>query len=360
MNQVPYATLPDHCFWKRSVSSIDPSAVDPVVSTPFLISKEDKVGTAGSCFAQHISRYLKNSGFGYYVTETAHPLINERLSSLYNYGTYSARYGNIYTVRQLLQMFKRAYGLFTPIDRVWKGGVSSYIDPFRPQIQPGGFSSLREFEFDQLQHFSATRDLFSSLNVFVFTLGLTEGWVCRADGAVYPLCPGVAGGNFDPDMYKMHNFSVSEVIDDLKEFISLLRSVNKDSRVILTVSPVPLVATAHSDRHVLVATTYSKSVLRVACEEICRTMDMVAYFPSYEIILGNYSRGAYFADDCRSVLESGVSHVMRVFLGHFALVDHERDMNVADVDNQRLNSSESHIQEMKRLVQVTCDEEAIK
>ena len=62
--------------------------------------------------------------------------------------------------------------------------------------------------------------------------------------------------------------------------------------MILTVSPVPLVATA-AGKHVLVATTYSKSVLRVACEEVCQKAADVMYFPSYEIITGNYNRGSY-------------------------------------------------------------------
>jgi hypothetical protein len=39
----------------------------------------------------------------------------------------------------------------------------------------------------------------------------------------------------------------------------------------------------------------------------------VAYFPSYEIITAPQLRGAYFAEDLRSVIEEGVAHVMRVF-----------------------------------------------
>ena len=86
--------------------------------------------------------------------------------------------------------------------------------------------------------------------------------------------------------------------------------------MILTVSPVPLTATAE-DRGVLVSTTLSKSVLRVAAEEISRERDYVAYFPSYEIVTGNYTRGAYFGEDLRSITEAGVAHVMRLFMKHY-------------------------------------------
>src|SRR5205823_3059266 len=70
------------------------------------------------------------------------------------------------------------------------------------------------------------------------------------------------------------------------------------------------------DRHVLVSTTYSKSVLRVAAQQLTESLDGVHYFPSYEIVTGNFSRGAYFADDLRSILEPGVEHVMSLFFRH--------------------------------------------
>ena len=75
----------------------------------------------------------------------------------------------------------------------------------------------------------------------------------------------------------------------MREFIELLRRVNPKSEVILTVSPVPLFATA-VDRHVLVSTTYSKSVLRVAGELLTASFEGVHYFPAYEIVAGNFSR----------------------------------------------------------------------
>ena len=46
-------------------------------------------------------------------------------------------------------------------------------------------------------------------------------------------------------------------------------------------------------------------------------MESVSYFPSYEIITSTHSRGAYFEPDLRSVRETGVSHVMRIFSQHY-------------------------------------------
>ena len=132
-----------------------------------------------------------------------------------NYGVFSARYGNIYTSRQLLQTIQRAYGLFTPQDDAWPAADGRMVDPFRPTIQPNGFSCLAELHADRRQHLAAVRRMVEELDVLVFTLGLTETWYAKADGAVYPICPGVSGGSFDPARHGFINLRVSEVISDL-------------------------------------------------------------------------------------------------------------------------------------------------
>ena len=63
------------------------------------------------------------------------------------------------------------------------------------------------------------------------------------------------------------NARVGDVRDDMLTFLERLFAVNPAARVILTVSPVPLIAT-YADRHVLVSNTYSKAALRAAAEEI--------------------------------------------------------------------------------------------
>ena len=111
------------------------------------------------------------------------------------------------------------------------------------------------------------------------------------------------------------NFTVSEIIADLDAFIVRLRGVNPNVRLLFTVSPVPLVAT-YENRHVLVSTTYSKSAIRAALDEVVRKDDFADYFPSDEIVTGWYNKGRYFADDLRSVTQDGIDHVMRLFSWH--------------------------------------------
>jgi hypothetical protein len=353
----PYKDLSDMAFWRRAIANVEPLNVDPATYFKLRITPKTKIATAGSCFAQHISQSISKAGFNYFVAEDGHPIVSESIRRKHNYGVFSARYGNIYTARQLLQLFNRAYGQFVPLENPWCEDTGVVLDPFRPRVQPKGFISEAEMLIDRKQHLNAVRYMFENLDVFIFTLGLTECWISKDDGAVFPLCPGVEGGRFDANKYMFYNQNVCEVIADLKQFTVALNQVNKNAQIVLTVSPVPLVATAQPDTHVLSATTYSKSVLRVAAETIQQSYEHVHYFPSYEIITGSFNRGAYYAQDLRSVSAEGVNHVMRAFLNHAASVQTSKfEKNLLTSINFK---NADFLSKAETLIENECDEIAL-
>jgi hypothetical protein len=313
MSRNPYRNIKDHQFWSRAMSTPAPGMVDPMLGGP-RIAPGEKVVTMGSCFAQHLARNMAGLGLNYHVAEPPPPGMDNDEARARNYGVFSARFGNIYTVRQAIQLYQRAFGSFVPEDDVWetKGG---YVDAFRPQIEPNPFATTEEVRAEARSHLATVRQMFEEADWLIFTLGLTEGWRSTTDGAMYPVAPGVAGGSFDPGQYEFVNFSASVVQRDLVKFIDLVREINPKCRFILTVSPVPLIAT-YENRHVWTATTYSKAVLRVAADEVERMYDAVTYFPSYEVITSPAAAGRYYADDLREVTDLGVKHVMRVFRKH--------------------------------------------
>jgi GSCFA family len=353
----PYRGLPSHHFWRSAVAAPVATEVDPIVAPGFVIGKKDRIATAGSCFAQHISRKLQESGYRYLVTERApaHPG-----GAHENYGTFTARFGNIYSVRQLLQLLQRAYATFEPHDVFWTRADGRLIDPFRPNIQGDGFASVDELLADRAAHLAAVRRMFETCDVFVFTLGLTEAWESTVDGAVFPLAPGTVAEGEPDDACRFRNFTVSEMENDLARFIDDLRGVNPDVRVILTVSPVPLIAT-YEPRHVLVSTTYSKAALRVVAEQIVQRYADVDYFPSYEMITGPHTRGAFYAEDLREVLPTGVGYVMAHFAKHYL------GETAAPVAGERVverQPSQEAIDRQKAMIDqvslVICDEELIE
>lgn len=341
----PYTSLPDHCFWSRAMTWVHPAQVDPMGTPPFRILATDKVATMGSCFAQHISRHLQRSGFNYLVTEQAPEGMSTEEAHRQNYGVFSARFGNVYTVRQALQLIERA---FAPpaSEEAWERG-DTLVDPYRPQITPDGFADLDALEQSRRDHLGAVRRMFEEADILVFTLGLTEGWRSRATGAVYPTAPGVAGGTFDEAQHEAVNFTVQETSADLHAFIRRVREVNPTVKIILTVSPVPLKAT-FEDRHVLQSTVYSKSVLRVAAQEASEAFDNVCYFPSFEIITSPSGAGRYYEADQREVKAIGVAHVMRVFERHFIRGEDGAVTAAPVVDSHRSDAD------------IVCDEDVIE
>lgn len=346
----PYKPLPNTNFWSRAVAGRPPFELDPVVATPFRIGPNDKVATSGSCFAQHIARRLSTSGFNYFVPEQPPEGMSLEEAKASNYGVFSARFGNVYTTRQLLQLFDRAYDSKVYPVPAW-ALRDRFVDPFRPQIQPDGFATIEEMEASRVEHLAAVRRMFEELDVLVFTLGLTESWIHRETGAAVPIAPGVSGGEWNPAHYTFHNLSVAEVIADLNSFIERLRTVNPGAKVLLTVSPVPLVA-SYVNQHVLVSTVYSKSVLRVAAAEAQQAHKDVFYFPSFEIITATANAHRYYDDDLREVKELGVDHVMRVFFRHMVEGTQSAPPSAPSADFIRREAAEAS--------NVVCDEEAIE
>ena len=308
--------------------------------------------TMGSCFAQHIARHLVGLGLNHFIVEPPPAAVAPDEARRRNYGIFSARYGNIYTVRQALQLFERAFGLFSPEDDVWEveGG---YVDAFRPTIEPQPFSSPDAVRKAAAAHLGLVRQMFTEADWLIFTLGLTEAWRASGDGAVYPTAPGVAAGTFDPARYEFANFTLDTMKRDFSRFLGAVRKLNPSLRFILTVSPVPLIAT-YENRHVLCSSTYSKAALRVLADEMERAHRGVIYFPSYEIITSNAAGNAYFEDDLRSVREVGVRHVLRVFRKHFVAPGR------VEPETGRPLSSDGGTPTPSQPEAVICDEELIE
>lgn len=322
MSRNPYADLAPTAFWKTGVAQAHPLAPSALYRKSFEISATDRVCTAGSCFAQHIARAMRGSGFNVLDLEPAPAGLARSAQQKFGYGLYSARYANIYTSRQLLQLLREAFEQAPSPDPVWEKDGRFY-DSMRPSVEPQGLDSPEEVMTHRAAHLEKVRDLFQSLDVFIFTLGLTETWRLSGTDWVFPTAPGTIAGDYDPSVYEFVNLTHSEVLGDMQQAIDLIRAHNTSAnlRFLFTVSPVPLTAT-YSPDHVLVATSYSKSVLRSVVGEICGSVSPSAYFPSYEMVTAPWSRGIYYDANLRSVNPAGVEIIMNSFLGHHAPAPH--------------------------------------
>ncbi|MFJ2607818.1 GSCFA domain-containing protein [Streptomyces sp. NPDC087425] len=309
--QHPYTSLPTRSFWRTAVAEPDPADITDLWTPKFPIGPDDPVVTAGSCFAAHIGRALLDQGLHWYDAEPPPPGLTPDERAARGYRRFSFRTGNIYTAAALRQWTAWALGAEQPPEEVWEDN-GRFHDPYRPALEPDGFASPEDVLRSRAHTLAAVRTALTRADVLVFTLGLTEAWHDLGTDTVLPMCPGTVRGTYDPGRHVLRNHTVARVHRDLTDLLALAHGVNSRLRTVLTVSPVPLTATA-TGRHALVATTHSKSVLRAAAGQLADERDDVDYFPSYEIVTGFPYRAAAYAPNLRTVTPDGVAFVMRHF-----------------------------------------------
>lgn len=308
----PYAGLPPDAFWRSGVAEAGIFGLTGLWRSRWTLPRDAHFATFGSCFAQHISRALVARGMAWVDGEPAPGRCPPDLARRFGYGVFSARTGNIYTAAQLLWHARLAVGLADPdAIETWEEGGRHY-DSLRPMIEPKGFASGSEARLSRRSMVRGFARAVARADVLVFTLGLTEGWEATATRQPYALCPGTVAGRFDPAAHVFCNHGYPQTRLALDEAIAILRGINPGLRVLLTVSPVPLTATA-SGQHVLVATGWSKATLRAVAGDLAASDPGVDYFPSYEIIAAPPARAMFYDPNLRSVAQAGVDVVM----GHF-------------------------------------------
>lgn len=308
----PYQSLPVRSFWRPAVAEPDPLAITDVWRPKFALGQDDPVVTAGSCFAARLGRALLDRGMNWLDAEPAPPGLTREERRARHYGGFSFRTGNIYTPAVLRQWLSWALGHARPPREAWSDG-DRYVDPYRPAIEPDGFGSPSEMLLAREVTLDAIRSAVLRASCLVFTLGLTEAWRDTVDDTVHPTCPGTVRGVFDASRHVLHHFTFAEAHRDMTEAIAMARLVNPGLRVLLTVSPQPLTATATGD-HALPANGYTKSVLRAVAGQLALEDPEVDYFPSYELVTGPVFGGRFFGPNHRTVTTEGVDFVMRHFV----------------------------------------------
>jgi hypothetical protein len=149
--------------------------------------------------------------------------------------------------------------------------------------------------------------------VVIITLGLVEVWRDKIANIFVNTTPIGESLHNHPDRYEVHVTNFAQNFANLEHIHSLLGQFgHPDVQVVVTVSPVPLMAT-FSTEDVVLANTYSKSLLRTVAQEWAAAHENVHYFPSYEIVQ-NSDRAITWEEDLRHVQGNVVKHIMNLFL----------------------------------------------
>jgi hypothetical protein len=293
---------PSAVMWPNPTHDKYPSSLFetlPYVESVDLIKKNTPIGSAGSCFAAEIAIYLKNNSYNYVVSETDPP---DRPTP-----PATARWGVIYNTPSFTQLAEKAFGLRElPKLAEYHDAIGVWQDPFRENVP---FSTLEELEQDREAHLEACRKALIECEVLCITLGLNECWEHIATGAVASRNP---KSLLHYALFHHRTLTVADNIKYLQRFLDILRTHNPSLQLIVTVSPIPFLATGRaSDTHVVCANEHSKAVLRVAAEEFVAANTGVHYFPSYEMV--NHCIKDPWDEDQRHVNRHTVDQIMALF-----------------------------------------------
>ncbi len=279
---------PAAVFWPNPAHSQDQSIYNtlPFVHQHPLVNKQTKIGSAGSCFAFELSYGLQERGFNYLITERGHRPTEGVYIDSYDPGRplekFSASWGILFNSPSFAQTAEHAFGHRDLPKFLVKNTVDNtdlYIDPFREGVF---FSSQKAYELDRESHRAASRRALQEAEVFVVTMGLNECWEVMGYDCFLSRNPNSLAV---ASMLRHRVLTVEDNIRYMNRFISIVKNYNPNIKILLSVSPIPFLATARAnDMHVVEANSHSKAVLRVAAHELCKQHKNVFYFPSYELV----------------------------------------------------------------------------
>lgn len=245
------------------------------------ITPQTRITAFGSCFAANISSWLHRRNFR--VLNKADEASNAYVVSM------GEGMVNSFVIRQQFEW-------------AWENKV------FDQPLWHG--YSAEDFGYDEAVR-QETRRIFDETDLFVLTFGLSEVWFDEPTGNVFWRT--VPKRVHDPARHKFRVSTVAENLDNMRAIHDLIRKHRPDARMIFTLSPIPLIATFR-DVSCVTANSVSKSVLRVAMDELMRAVpagEHLFYWPSFELIMDVFRQP--FKADNRHVERRCLDFIMTLF-----------------------------------------------
>ena len=284
---------------------------EPSISDPgFRMQPEDALFAMGSCFARGIENAMVGAGFDVRSAATEFDDFELRVANVTGRG-----FMNKYSTHSIRSEFAWALdpSCAFPEESLVEVDHGEWIDP---STNPTLSWVDREATLERRATISSVVQRAATCRVVVITLGLVELWFDRKAQVHLNMTPTPAMRERNPGRYGFEVSGFAENRANMEHVVEILnRHGHPDVQVIVTTSPVPLLAT-FTDRDVVTANTYSKATLRSVAEDLAAAHPNVHYFPSYEIVM-NSDRGAAWTDDGRHVEPEVVNHIMATFKRHF-------------------------------------------
>ncbi|ESQ76406.1 hypothetical protein ABAC402_04715 [Asticcacaulis sp. AC402] len=258
------------------------------VKPKFKLLKSDRVFTIGSCFARNIEIYLAKAGMDCISLRHTFP------GPYYDLGGQDRNGAlNAFTPNSMLDVIRLGDRDDRETAGVVQVGDDDYVDMMLWGLRSLNGAELASARATLLRAYGEA----SQADVHVITLGLTESWFDTKDSIYVNRSPGSSIKTARRgERFEFHNLTPQQTFAKVDEVIQALRGLGKkQSRIIVTVSPVPLAST-FTDRDVVSANAYSKSTLLGAAVAVADNYDFVDYMPSYELVTMSRREDAWEED----------------------------------------------------------------
>ncbi|HEY7843944.1 MAG TPA: GSCFA domain-containing protein [Bradyrhizobium sp.] len=168
-----------------------------------------------------------------------------------------------------------------------------------------------------------TLEIIRTSGVFILTLGVAPAFFDRATGEFVLPRPTALNARALAEKYLFRTTTVQENVDNVLYLINFIRSVSPDIKIVVTVSPVPLIASFEYESAVQ-ADCLSKSTMRLVAHEVVNNSNVknILYWPSFEVFrwAGSNASSFYAADDGAAwhVSEDKVAGTIKTFVEMFS------------------------------------------
>jgi tetratricopeptide (TPR) repeat protein len=247
---------------------------------PKFIKANSGFFTMGSCFARNLARSLHNSG---YVAH--HMEISEYINT-----TFANR---------------------VLVDWLRGAEVNEAIRERIVELLPPAWSKEN------------TLQAIKSCDVFILTLGVAPAFFDRATGDFVLPRPSALNSRALAEKYEFRTTSVQENVDNVIYLLNFIRSISPEIKIVVTVSPVPLLASFEHESAVQ-ADCLSKSTMRLVAHEVVNNSNIpdILYWPSFEVFrwAGSNASSYFAADDGAAwhVSEDKVAGTIKAFVEMFS------------------------------------------
>lgn len=249
----------------------------------------EKVVTIGSCFSDDIGKKLSDHKFNV----MANP------------------FGNIFNPISIHKILCMALNETHPDDFSFLERDGSYFHfDFHSDWNDTDQSILKK---NIAEHLSKVREALMTCKFLIITYGTAWVYENKETKAIVANCHKKPQQDFEKFL-----LTQKMIIESFERFYEILKKLNPDCHLILTVSPV---------RHIkdtLELNSVSKSILRLTCHTLIETFPNAFYFPAFEIMMDDLRDYRFYKPDMIHLSEQSVEYIWTKFGEAFIKPDTQR------------------------------------